>query len=370
MAQMANSFFTGLDSIRDMSFDSPSSIASRSLLVSSPPHHSRLEFGTWANPSPSPTLERGVPVMLPPPLTPLGRFNRGIPSSSRAARLAILRDPGNSHVVWSVAQPPRNCGTSSPFCKVFLGGVPWDITETDLQKTFGVFGPLRVEWPGVHDHSSTQRPKGHLYLLFEDERSVMKLLARRSNDGHHNQHGSGRTWSGVAGGNGNAGCGGGGAVHVIAGPGRGAGNMWHGRGGGNGENHCGGGGGAGQPQGRRELPEPRQIRFQLDRRDAYREPGPFHAIRGINWQSVPPPDANSVLTLLHGHEYFGAFINFAVNPRFYPGVGEHGRDHIVFRLLPGTSVQAAAQEREYYRVYPVTTWGVRVGCEHVGTVFL
>ncbi|XP_055330292.1 cytoplasmic polyadenylation element-binding protein 1-like [Paramacrobiotus metropolitanus] len=188
MAQKANSFFKGLeDSFRDLSFDSPSSIASRSLLASSPPQHS-LEFGTWANPSPSPTLERGVPV-LPPPLTPLGRYNRGIPNSSRAARMAILRDSGNSHVVWSGTLPPRNCRTNSPFsCKVFLGGVPWDITETDLQKTFGVFGPLRVEWPGVHDHSSTQRPKGHLYLLFEDERSVMKLLGRCSYDGHHNQH--------------------------------------------------------------------------------------------------------------------------------------------------------------------------------------
>ncbi|XP_055330426.1 LOW QUALITY PROTEIN: cytoplasmic polyadenylation element-binding protein 1-like [Paramacrobiotus metropolitanus] len=104
--------------------------------------------------------------------------------------MAILRDSGNSHVVWSGTLPPRNCRTNSPFsCKVFLGGVPWDITETDLQKTFGVFSPLRVEWPGVHDHSSTQRPKGHLYLLFEDERSVKKLLGVRcSYDVHHNQH--------------------------------------------------------------------------------------------------------------------------------------------------------------------------------------
>ncbi|XP_055330355.1 cytoplasmic polyadenylation element-binding protein 3-like [Paramacrobiotus metropolitanus] len=133
-------------------------------------------------------MERGVPVS-PPPLTPLGRFYSGSPDSSRAARMAILRDSGNSYVVWSGTLPPRNCRTNSPFsCKVFLGGVPWDITETDLRKTFGVCGPLREEWPGVYDHSSTQHPKGHLYLLFEDERWVMKLLGRCSYDGHHNQN--------------------------------------------------------------------------------------------------------------------------------------------------------------------------------------
>lgn len=30
--------------------------------------------------------------------------------------------------------------------KVFVGGLPWDITEEDLIKEFGVFGPCRVEW--------------------------------------------------------------------------------------------------------------------------------------------------------------------------------------------------------------------------------
>lgn len=43
---------------------------------------------------------------------------------------------------------------------MFLGGVPWDITDADLMAAFGRFGNLRIEWPGVHDKSSTQRPKG------------------------------------------------------------------------------------------------------------------------------------------------------------------------------------------------------------------
>lgn len=30
--------------------------------------------------------------------------------------------------------------------KVFVGGLPWDITEDDLIKEFGLFGPCRVEW--------------------------------------------------------------------------------------------------------------------------------------------------------------------------------------------------------------------------------
>ncbi len=43
--------------------------------------------------------------------------------------------------------PPKQYKTPIVYStKVFVGGLPWDITEEDIVKEFGVFGPCRVEW--------------------------------------------------------------------------------------------------------------------------------------------------------------------------------------------------------------------------------
>lgn len=66
--------------------------------------------------------------------------------------------------------PQRNQKPSGYSSKVFLGGVPWDITESLLIATFKQFGQIRVEWPGK-DQSATQ-PKGYVYIIFECEKQV------------------------------------------------------------------------------------------------------------------------------------------------------------------------------------------------------
>ncbi len=60
----------------------------------------------------------------------------------------------------------RNAALS---CKVFLGGVPWDITESALFNAFKPFGTIRIEWPGK---DNTSIPKGYLYVIFETEKQV------------------------------------------------------------------------------------------------------------------------------------------------------------------------------------------------------
>ncbi|XP_014817101.1 PREDICTED: cytoplasmic polyadenylation element-binding protein 1 isoform X1 [Calidris pugnax] len=65
---------------------------------------------------------------------------------------------------WSGQLPPRHYKNPTYSCKVFLGGVPWDITEAGLINTFRAFGSLSVEWPG------------YVYLVFESEKSVRALL--------------------------------------------------------------------------------------------------------------------------------------------------------------------------------------------------
>ncbi|XP_072379912.1 cytoplasmic polyadenylation element-binding protein 1 [Diabrotica undecimpunctata] len=82
---------------------------------------------------------------------------------------------------WSGILPPRSnvkpIGYSS---KVFLGGVPWDITEQMLIQTFKPFGPIRVEWPGK-DKAASQ-PKGYVYIIFESEKNVKTLLQACTSD--------------------------------------------------------------------------------------------------------------------------------------------------------------------------------------------
>ena len=71
---------------------------------------------------------------------------------------------------WSGTLPLR---TQNPFgysSKVFLGGVPWDITESILISTFKQFGPIKIEWPGKNQTSS--QPKGYVYIVFESEKQV------------------------------------------------------------------------------------------------------------------------------------------------------------------------------------------------------
>nr|XP_040130630.1 cytoplasmic polyadenylation element-binding protein 1 isoform X3 [Ictidomys tridecemlineatus] len=121
---------------------------------------------------------------------------------------------------WSGQLPPRNYKNPIYSCKVFLGGVPWDITEGEmpsrpatelkvgnvfqetrgcisasaqcvtgageetagLVNTFRVFGSLSVEWPGKDGKHPRCPPKGYVYLVFELEKSVRALLQACSHD--------------------------------------------------------------------------------------------------------------------------------------------------------------------------------------------
>ncbi|XP_072321123.1 cytoplasmic polyadenylation element-binding protein 1-like isoform X2 [Eucyclogobius newberryi] len=91
---------------------------------------------------------------------------------------------------WSGQLPPRNNKDPLYSCKVFLGGVPWDITESGLIATFSSYGPLSVEWPGKDGKHPRCPPKGnvakgYVYLIFENEKSVRALLRACSQDPFH-----------------------------------------------------------------------------------------------------------------------------------------------------------------------------------------
>lgn len=61
---------------------------------------------------------------------------------------------------WSGQLPPRRHKNPTYSPRVFLGGVPWDITEAALLHTFQVFGNLTVDWPGKDNKHNRHPPKG------------------------------------------------------------------------------------------------------------------------------------------------------------------------------------------------------------------
>jgi len=89
-------------------------------------------------------------------------------------------DDSNSSCVWSGSLPPRNHKNPIFSSKIFIGGVPWDVTESSLVNAFGCFGPIRIEWPGKD--TSPSPPKGYVYIIFEDERHVPLLLSQCTHD--------------------------------------------------------------------------------------------------------------------------------------------------------------------------------------------
>ncbi|XP_014280278.1 cytoplasmic polyadenylation element-binding protein isoform X1 [Halyomorpha halys] len=74
---------------------------------------------------------------------------------------------------WTGQLPARIHTNPTYSCKVFLGGVPWDITEGILVQAFSKFGTIKIEWPGK---DMPNQPKGYCYIIFEAEKKVKALL--------------------------------------------------------------------------------------------------------------------------------------------------------------------------------------------------
>lgn len=110
------------------------------------------------------------------------RFNN-VDKIERAASLhrtaASYSEP---QYTWSGQLPSKRYKNPVYSCKVFLGGVPWDVTEAGLLETFGRFGPLRVQWPGKDVRPHGQTKAGYVYLIYESERYVKALLQACTQD--------------------------------------------------------------------------------------------------------------------------------------------------------------------------------------------
>lgn len=75
--------------------------------------------------------------------------------------------------------------------KVFVGGVPWDITEDQLRTAFAKFGSFAVQWPTRDSASASNvRIKGYLYLIFDNKDSVRNLVEQIKEVGAESNGGS------------------------------------------------------------------------------------------------------------------------------------------------------------------------------------
>ncbi|XP_071824960.1 uncharacterized protein [Apostichopus japonicus] len=85
---------------------------------------------------------------------------------------------------WSGQLPAKKHCNPTYSCKVFLGGVPWDITEFELHTSFKLFGNIKVEWPGKDLKHPRYPPKGkgYVYVLFESEKAVRAMLQSCTHD--------------------------------------------------------------------------------------------------------------------------------------------------------------------------------------------
>jgi len=123
----------------------------------------------------------------PPPPPPLSPNNDNLLRSVRYHREnAGMNEP---RCTWSGQLPPRTHKNPIYSPKVFLGGVPYEISISTLLRTFRAYGNVKIDWPGKEDNPPA--PKGYAYLIYENERQVKTLL---QNCIYHYGNGKESTW--------------------------------------------------------------------------------------------------------------------------------------------------------------------------------
>ena len=165
----------------------PSSPGPGALFINS--IHQSFEMAQLRNPSPtSHRVSYPAPPGPYPPLVPNNFYQPDKTSPFFPRQKVQPLDPKEylklPEVIctWSGQLPPRRYRNPVYSTKVFLGGVPWDITEETLLNTFKPFGNLKVEWPGKDSKHNRHPPKGYSYLIFDSEKSAKLLLGACTQD--------------------------------------------------------------------------------------------------------------------------------------------------------------------------------------------
>ncbi|XP_033226798.1 cytoplasmic polyadenylation element-binding protein 1 isoform X2 [Belonocnema kinseyi] len=138
-------------------------------------HHTQPHPGSFLNSylssekSCCPTVNSHMMMRSPQP--PIPDFYMSLDRAARCHRNAAALCEATR--TWRGILPQRTQKPTGYSPKVFLGGVPWDITDAMLVAAFKQFGPIRIEWPGKEQPTQ----KGYVYIIFESEKQVKALLS-------------------------------------------------------------------------------------------------------------------------------------------------------------------------------------------------
>lgn len=133
---------------------------------------SRPDWQSKDNPGPS-SPEGTIEIKYPVSAEEINRVPSPVLVSTSPADVSLS--------TWTGRLPPKVLRNPSFSSKIFLGGVPWDVTEASLVQAFKQFGPIRIEWPGKD--TSPSPPKGYVYVIFEYEQNIPLLLSQCTHDG-------------------------------------------------------------------------------------------------------------------------------------------------------------------------------------------
>ncbi|CAG2109405.1 unnamed protein product [Medioppia subpectinata] len=133
-------------------------------------------FGNTMN-TMSPLFDQS-PLHMSQHFNPQNTSDRILESAKQHRNAAAFADARHT---WSGTVPTSPAKTPVYSCKVFLGGVPWEMTDHDIKLTFSRFGNVNILRPGQHvrlSRTSQNKDKaGYLYLIFESDKQVKSLLS-------------------------------------------------------------------------------------------------------------------------------------------------------------------------------------------------
>ncbi|CAD6196962.1 unnamed protein product [Caenorhabditis auriculariae] len=123
-------------------------------------------------------------------------------NGSSPLAMVVLSDPSSGHnsrstrIVKIPTRPgaPKNSNPLSNAVeplfsrKVFVGGLPIDVTEEEVWATFAAFGKVLVDWPRRPEHGrgdffedaprkGSRSVSGYVFLVFDQEESVQRLVS-------------------------------------------------------------------------------------------------------------------------------------------------------------------------------------------------
>jgi len=114
-----------------------------------------------------------------------GGINSAVETAAKKYRCAA--QISEATCCWKGKLPPKQYKTPIVYStKVFVGGLPWDITEEDIVKEFGVFGPCRVEWTNKEKFNLNQQNQVH--IQHNDYENNQNHNQNNYNNGYQNNY--------------------------------------------------------------------------------------------------------------------------------------------------------------------------------------